>query len=85
MKTQTAPASRAAAIDAKCKGCIYDDRSAGTWREQVAACSSSNCPLYDFRPLPDSVLMPSPDGSRRQVDRAALAALRADLERRNRA
>jgi len=27
-------------VDAKCKGCIYDPGSAGTWREQVAAESS---------------------------------------------
>jgi len=39
-------------IDAKCKGCIYDPVSAGTWREQVAACTSSNCELFDVRPVP---------------------------------
>lgn len=38
-------------INAKCKSCIYDpDCGAGTWREQVAACSSSNCPLHAVRP-----------------------------------
>lgn len=40
------------AIDAQCKGCIYDPISPGTWREQVGCCSSSNCPLHSVRPLP---------------------------------
>lgn len=41
-----------AAIDAKCKSCIYDPGSGnGTWREQVEACPSSNCPLHPFRPI----------------------------------
>lgn len=40
-----------AAIDAKCKSCIYDPASGnGGWREQVSACSSSNCPLHPVRP-----------------------------------
>jgi hypothetical protein len=40
------------AVDAKCKGCIYDQLAPGTWREQVAACSTSNCELFDVRPVP---------------------------------
>ena len=41
-----------AAIDAKCKSCIYDPGSGnGSWREQVQACSSANCPLHPLRPL----------------------------------
>lgn len=45
--------SRKKAINDKCKECIYDPHSGmGTWREQVAACTSYNCPLYKFRPLP---------------------------------
>lgn len=44
-----------AAIDAKCKECIYDPYcGGGTWRQQVAACTSYSCPLYPHRPLPDS-------------------------------
>jgi hypothetical protein len=40
-----------AAIDAFCKGCIYDPGSGnGAWREQVEACSSANCPLHPVRP-----------------------------------
>jgi hypothetical protein len=41
-----------AAVNAKCRSCIYDPGSGnGTWREQVEACSSSNCPLHPFRPI----------------------------------
>jgi hypothetical protein len=41
-----------AAVNAKCKSCIYDPGSGnGTWRKQVEACSSSNCPLHPFRPI----------------------------------
>ena len=41
------------AIDAKCKECIYDPYGcAGTWRQQVAACTSPQCPLFPVRPKP---------------------------------
>lgn len=53
-----------AAIDAMCKHCIYDPGSGnGGWREQVANCSSSNCPLHLVRPLP--VKTANPDTRRR--------------------
>jgi len=43
------------AIDAKCKDCLYDPLSGGgKWREQVAQCSSVNCPLWPIRPAPSS-------------------------------
>lgn len=39
------------AIDAKCRECTYDPKSgAGTWRQQVTACTSRTCPLYPVRP-----------------------------------
>lgn len=42
-----------AAIDRKCRECIYDPvGGCGSWRQQVAACSSSGCPLYPVRPVP---------------------------------
>lgn len=47
--------SLAAAVKAKCKECIYDPIAPGTWLQQVAECSSSNCPLHSVRPLPLSV------------------------------
>ena len=41
-----------AAINAKCKECIYDPGSGGgTWRQQVEACTSPKCPLYPVRPV----------------------------------
>jgi len=40
-----------AAINAKCKECIYDPIAGrGTWRQQVEACTSYACPLYPVRP-----------------------------------
>jgi hypothetical protein len=48
-----ARASLRDAINAMCRSCIYDPGSGnGGWREQVMACSSSNCPLHAVRPLP---------------------------------
>jgi hypothetical protein len=42
-----------AAINAMCKGCLYDPGNGnGAWREQVQACTSSNCALHAVRPLP---------------------------------
>ena len=42
-----------AAINAMCKGCLYDSGNGnGAWREQVQGCSSSNCALHPVRPLP---------------------------------
>ena len=40
------------AINDKCKDCIYDPLSAGTWLKQVELCTSTNCPLYPVRPMP---------------------------------
>lgn len=40
-----------AAITAKCKSCIYDELSSGTWRKQVEDCTSEkSCPLWPVRP-----------------------------------
>ena len=49
------------AINENCKSCIYDDKAAGTWRQQVTLCSVKSCALYDVRPkttypIPESVL-----------------------------
>lgn len=57
------------AIDAMCRACIYDPGSGtGAWREQVSACSSSNCPLHPVRP----------QTGRMQGRRAANDAIRAN-------
>ena len=42
------------AINAKCRDCVYDPLSGGTWRAQVARCSELNCPLWAVRPQPES-------------------------------
>lgn len=40
-------------INLKCKSCIHDPYSGtGTWRQQVQACTSKDCPLYPVRPMP---------------------------------
>lgn len=70
--------SRAAAIAAKCRECIHDPMSAGTWREQVAACTSANCPLHDLRPVPRSCM------AGRFIDREAIASLRVRLDKADR-
>jgi hypothetical protein len=42
-------------IDLKCKDCIYDPQcGGGTWREQIAQCSSVSCPLWPIRASPSS-------------------------------
>lgn len=39
------------AINAYCKWCIFDPKSGGgTWRQQVSACTSRDCPLWPVRP-----------------------------------
>ena len=55
VQTQAAPIKRPSmrgAINAMCKTCIYDPKAAGcgTWRQQVEACTSPNCPLFPLRP-----------------------------------
>lgn len=38
-------------VNAKCIECIYDGEcGVGTWRQQVEACTSFDCPLHDIRP-----------------------------------
>ncbi|MCU0767569.1 MAG: hypothetical protein MUE39_09370 [Gammaproteobacteria bacterium] len=40
-----------AAINRKCRECIYDAKSgAGTWRQQIEACTATTCPLWPVRP-----------------------------------
>lgn len=38
------------AINDKCKDCTYDPQADGRWREQVAACTVTRCPLWGVRP-----------------------------------
>lgn len=39
-----------AAVNAKCKDCIFDPMSGlGTWQQQVRACEIRECPLWAIR------------------------------------
>ncbi|MGH7239626.1 MAG: hypothetical protein ACREHG_06120 [Candidatus Saccharimonadales bacterium] len=52
--------SMRAAINAKCKECIYDPIAGnGTWRQQVEACTAHSCPLYELRPKSASADAPT--------------------------
>ena len=64
------------AINAKCRECSYDPLSPGKWREQVAVCGCSGCPLYDVRPVPRNCIV---DG---EIIAPAVHALARELEKR---
>lgn len=52
--SQTKPSARPsmrAAINRHCKDCIYDPLAGGTWRQQVEACTFTDCALYPLRPV----------------------------------
>jgi hypothetical protein len=59
-----------AAINAKCKDCIYDPQcGGGTWREQVAQCSAIRCPLWPYRPASRSGKFANPPRDPAKVTR----------------
>ena len=37
-------------INANCKGCTYDCKAPGTWRQQITLCSVFRCPMWGVRP-----------------------------------
>ena len=39
------------AIANHCKDCIYDPHCSGNWKQQVEACTITQCGLYEHRPL----------------------------------
>ena len=43
--------TRQQAINAFCKQCIHDPLAPGNWRQQVTACTWTDCPLYPYRPV----------------------------------
>lgn len=53
-RAKLTPNSLRMALNAQCYVCIYDKSESGTWRQQVEACPSKNCPLYCLRPKPTS-------------------------------
>jgi hypothetical protein len=42
--------SRKAAIEAKCKDCIWDPEEPGNWRQQAESCTITECSLHPYRP-----------------------------------
>lgn len=46
-------------INENCKFCLYDPHATGTWREQIEACTSPECPLYPIRPVSGSYKPPA--------------------------
>ncbi len=38
------------AVDLKCKDCSYDPLEPGRWRQQVEACTVTDCALWPLRP-----------------------------------
>ena len=55
IQTKSGPrkvASLRGCINRFCRECIYDQAGGtGTWRQQVEACTSYKCPLYQVRPI----------------------------------
>lgn len=82
--------TRAQAIAAKCRECIHDPGAAGTWREQVAVCGCSDCPLWAYRPLPRNAppwigsrtADDLPDGFGSMYHDDAIATLRGNIDAR---
>ena len=61
-----------AAINAKCKECIYDPiGGVGNWRQQVEACTSRTCPLYSVRPTSKANQVVSGANSAPQMEETA--------------
>jgi hypothetical protein len=44
-------ASPRRAIANHCKSCVYDPQCSGNWKQQVEACTITQCDLYEHRPL----------------------------------
>ena len=47
------------AINKKCTDCIYDSNASGTRLQQIEACTSKSCPLYNVRPRPTGYMAQS--------------------------
>ena len=45
------------AINEKCTDCIYDKKGVGGKLQQIAACTSKTCALYDVRPQPKGTII----------------------------
>lgn len=74
--------SRTKAINDYCKGCIYDPKAPGTYREQIENCPSGPgskvpCPLWPYRPVSVSTVNVN---RKTKNDESAMDALIAGLE-----
>ena len=49
--SKTHKRSRPKAIEFKCRDCICDDDAPGNWRQQVTACTITDCALWEWRPV----------------------------------
>jgi hypothetical protein len=47
------------AINEQCAYCIYDSNAPGTRLQQIEACTSKSCPLYNVRPRPTGYMAQS--------------------------
>jgi hypothetical protein len=47
------------AINKKCGECIFDSNAPGTRLQQIEACTSKTCPLYNVRPRPTGYMAQS--------------------------
>lgn len=54
----TRPSLRSA-INEQCAACIYDSNAQGTRLQQIEACTSKSCPLYNVRPRPTGYMAQS--------------------------
>jgi hypothetical protein len=68
VRAQLNPKSRKCAMNAMCCECIYDKSDVGTWRQQIGACTSTGCPLYQLRPKP---LVKRKESIQSKMDKAA--------------
>lgn len=63
-----------AAINGKCRECIYDPLSGmGTWRQQVSACRVYGCALWQVRPTAAAMPDGSPSPTTPEASRAWMA------------
>jgi hypothetical protein len=65
--------SRVAAIAAKCKDCIHDPQAPGNWRQQVTACTITNCALWPYRPKSKGSIISGPVFRPIQTERTGAA------------
>lgn len=76
------PTTPLRAIRAMCRDCIYDPLGDGRWTDQIAACTSPDCPLYGFRlrALPVASRPRGANGANPTVNGPCLPSQRVDSQ-----